>query len=221
MADVRGLVGIDIGVLDDDLAGRYLGLPCGSFRLEQCLRISCPIEPDVDIAVACDFQGGDARQTRKTRAQFLSNLTRSPLQLSGELKRDRDGEFTEGALFRLFQRDLICEIEPVGQLPLHGGADSFFDFLKHSLSSMTNASDLKVMKKGNPGLKARIFLARRVKQWTSKITQLRHRRLAHAKSTVKVSSSFHRTADGQIAFGLVLVGRHGFDCGILDSAVLR
>ncbi len=59
MADVRGLVGIDIGVLDDDLfRARIAGRRNASF--EQPGPIISAVEPDIQIPIARDFDAGDA-----------------------------------------------------------------------------------------------------------------------------------------------------------------
>ncbi len=54
MADVRGLVRIDIGVLDDDLAGNRLA---GFVRcVQHGVTVRAAVQPHVDVAVARHFE---------------------------------------------------------------------------------------------------------------------------------------------------------------------
>jgi len=58
MADVSGLVGIDIGMLDDDLAGfRVVG---GRDSVKCVVGVCAAIEPHVDVAVSGYFEACDA-----------------------------------------------------------------------------------------------------------------------------------------------------------------
>src|SRR5579883_2803025 len=58
MADMGGFVGIDIGVLDDDLFGaaRFRSSVAG----EQMMRVVAAVETNVEISVPRDLDGGDA-----------------------------------------------------------------------------------------------------------------------------------------------------------------
>jgi hypothetical protein len=78
MPDVRRFVGIDVGVLDDDLAacrGCFRG--CGS---EQSLPISGAVEADVDVSAAGHFQRRDTRNRVDPGRQLCSNLAGGLLQ---------------------------------------------------------------------------------------------------------------------------------------------
>ena len=99
MADVRRLVRIDVGVLDNDFAARR-GHTFG-FAPQQCRGVRAAVEADIDVAVARHFDRRHSGNRPDFGGQFNSNLLRRLAQLLGELKRRRHGEFTEIALPRL------------------------------------------------------------------------------------------------------------------------
>ena len=61
--DVRRFVGIDIGVLDDDLPGGAAPARAGfGFAAQQRRAVGPPVQPDIDISVAGHLHGGHAGQ---------------------------------------------------------------------------------------------------------------------------------------------------------------
>ena len=98
---VGGLVGIDIGMLDDDLLAGARNR--GSFRLrrEEGYTICSAVEPDIDIAVAGHLHGGDARDRPDLADQFGGDFFRRLAQLLGQLEGDRYSHLPEVALPRL------------------------------------------------------------------------------------------------------------------------
>src|SRR5579862_6149102 len=78
MADVGGLVGIDIGVLDDDLAGDRL---TGRVRgVQHAVAIRAAVQPNVDVAVAGDLERGNAFDGSKSGDQLSRDRAGSLLQ---------------------------------------------------------------------------------------------------------------------------------------------
>ena len=118
VADMRGLVGIDIGVLDDDLPGGRIALRAAGLRAGRAVRRA--VEADVDVAVAGDFHRGDAFDRADFRNQFLRDLLRGLLQLLGKLKGDRHGQFAEIGLLGLFDRDLRGHAIPYRDMGFKG-----------------------------------------------------------------------------------------------------
>ncbi len=55
MADVCGLVGIDVGMFDNDLMRRIGGRPFR--RKQEGPAVSTALEAHIDVAVSCDFKG--------------------------------------------------------------------------------------------------------------------------------------------------------------------
>ena len=109
MPDVRRFVGIDIGVLDDDLAAGNGG---GCLRAgQQRGGISAAIEADIDVAVARDFHRGHARNLADCLDKICGDFLRRLLQSLRELKRDGDGDLPEGSLVRLLKREIGIDAE--------------------------------------------------------------------------------------------------------------
>jgi hypothetical protein len=103
MADVRRLVGIDIGVLDDDLfagAGRRIQ-PAG----EQCSRVRRAVQANINVAIARHFHGGHAGDGADFLHQLRRNFARRLAQLFGELESRGHGHIAEVALARLLDGD--------------------------------------------------------------------------------------------------------------------
>ena len=129
MADMRRLVGVDIGVLDDDLlarAGRASG-----FAAQQRRRVRAAVEADVEIPVAGHFHGGDARDGADFRHQLGGDFPRRLAQLFGELEGRRHGHFAEIALPRLLDRDR--QIDAVADLNVRVESAGYllFDGMEH------------------------------------------------------------------------------------------
>ena len=101
MSDVGGLVRIDIGVLDDNLAGNRLA---GFVRCVQYgVTVSAAIEPHVDVAVARHFERRHAFDRSQACHQIRRDRARRLLQLARQMKRHRNRKFTEGGLLGLFE----------------------------------------------------------------------------------------------------------------------
>ena len=99
VADVRGLVGIDAGVLDQNLSRGN----CGGRLLVGGERSGHPgaINLDIQVARGRDLHFGDAFDGTDLGADGFGNLQRSRAQRLGEGK-ERDGEIAELHLGRLF-----------------------------------------------------------------------------------------------------------------------
>ncbi len=104
MPDVRRLVRIDIGVLDNDFARRF-GLLLRS-TAQQTRGIKPAIQPDINIPVARYLQARYTRNALNIGCQFFGNLLRRTLQLARQLKSHRNRQFPKRTLFRLLQRHL-------------------------------------------------------------------------------------------------------------------
>jgi hypothetical protein len=103
VADVRGLVGIDAGVLDKRMQARTWprqGLLRGN-HAHACRAV----EARIDVAGAGDFKAGEAFE----RAQRGDNLLRDDLgrlaQLAGQLEGDGRGQLAELQVGRNLQRN--------------------------------------------------------------------------------------------------------------------
>ena len=68
---------------------------------QQARAVSAAVEPHVEVAVAGDFDGGDAFDRADLRRQFRRDLLRRLPQLLGELERRRHRQLAELALLRL------------------------------------------------------------------------------------------------------------------------
>ena len=99
-----GLVGIDVGVLDDDLLAGDEG-PGSAFAAQQRGAVGAAVEPDVDVAVAGHLHGGHAGDGADFADQFGGDLPGRLAQLFGQLEGAGDGHFAEIALPRLLDGD--------------------------------------------------------------------------------------------------------------------
>ena len=130
VADVRRLVGIDVGVLDDDLfAGRLRGSSLSPRK--QGGAVGAAVEPHVDVAVAGHLHGRDARDGADLVGQFGGDLLRRLAQLLGELERGGHGHFAEIALPRLLDGE--GQIDAVARLNVRteGARNLFFNGMEH------------------------------------------------------------------------------------------
>ena len=107
MPDVRGLVGIDRRVLDDDLAA--------FFRLSRRLRRQADapllhpvgaIQEEIEIAVGRGVDARDALDRSERRRKLLGDGARRLAQAPGERKGDRHGDIPERAVRRRLERHL-------------------------------------------------------------------------------------------------------------------
>ena len=103
MADVRGLVRVDGGVLDDGLVGRR-GRPRGDV-VEPGPHERRPIEVHVHIALRRGHDSRDAGKHAEGAGQFLRDRPRRFSQRPRELKRHGHGEIAECAIGRDLDRE--------------------------------------------------------------------------------------------------------------------
>jgi hypothetical protein len=93
MTDVRGLVGVDIGVFDDDLAARRRLR--SRLILQHLAPIRAALKANVDVAVAGDLQRAHARNRAHLGHKLIRDGARRLLQLPRKLESHRNGQFTE------------------------------------------------------------------------------------------------------------------------------
>ncbi len=92
MPDVRGFVGIDIGVLDNDLAAGWRPV----FRsLQHCIAISAAIEPDIDVAVPRHLHRRDAFDGPEVGNHLRRDRLGGLLQLPCQMERHGNRQFAE------------------------------------------------------------------------------------------------------------------------------
>ena len=130
VADVRRLVGVDVGVLDDDLAANGRGRR-GALVRQQRRREGAAVEPQVDVAVAGNLHARHAIDGRHFVHQFLSDLPGGLAQGLGELERGRDRHVAQVALPRLL--DGHRQVNAVADLYVCAkrAGDVLFDGMEH------------------------------------------------------------------------------------------
>ena len=130
------LIGIDIGVLDDDLFARTRG----GFALaaQQSRAVRSAIEANVDVAIAGHFHGSHAINRPDLVHQFGGDLPGRLPQLFGQLEGCRHGYFAELALPRLL--DTHCQIDAVPDLNMRveSARNLFFDGVEHGNPEYNN-----------------------------------------------------------------------------------
>src|SRR5258708_34210900 len=93
MPDVRGLVGIDAGVLHQNFlsSGRALpfGRPWPRIRLQKQTRSLQAIEPGIDVSRSGDFKLFKSRDLAQSCDDLFPDLARRLAQLLGQLKAER------------------------------------------------------------------------------------------------------------------------------------
>ena len=106
MADVRGLVGIDAGVLDQRMSRDLQMGPTGSAS-SAWMRHSRmrPIESRIDVPGAGDFESGESVDRAQRGHDLLRDDLRRLAQLARQFERDRCGQFAELQLRRNLQRE--------------------------------------------------------------------------------------------------------------------
>ena len=105
--DVRGLVGIDAGVLDDDPAERWVHAARRAAGFgTQVLPKRPAIEKRVQVAATGHLHACNARYRRQRARDFLRDLPRRFLQPLSQLKAHRRSRFAEFQLRRPLQRDV-------------------------------------------------------------------------------------------------------------------
>ena len=95
--DVRRLVRIDRGVLDDGLARRRADGAPGRRRSQPARRARPAIEEEVDVAVRRRLDAGDAVDRAERGGDLLRDRARRLAQPARQLEGERDGEIAEGA----------------------------------------------------------------------------------------------------------------------------
>src|SRR5688500_10620663 len=94
MPYVSGFVRVDVGMLDDDLAFRFAGF-LGARTEQHSGTVKRPIEPNVDIAIACDFKRRYSFESAEPGGEpACDGFGRLP-QLARELEGDRQRGFAE------------------------------------------------------------------------------------------------------------------------------
>src|SRR6476646_9971680 len=104
MTDVSGLVRIDIGVLNDRLAGDGIGV-CSCKTSEEAEGVDRAVQPDVQVTIARNFQIRDTFHRTKLFGKLRGNALWSLFQLACQLEGNRDGQLTKFALFGLLEGD--------------------------------------------------------------------------------------------------------------------
>ena len=129
VADVRRLVGIDVGVLDDDLfAGGRRG--CGIAAQERSA-IRAAVEPDIDVAVAGHFERGDAWDRADLLDQLRGDLLGRLPELFGELECNRHGHLAELSLPRLLDGDRNLDAVADQNVGAESVRNLFFNGMEH------------------------------------------------------------------------------------------
>ncbi len=108
MADVRSLVGVDAGVLDEGVR-RALEFAATQVNLRRRHHEhdSGTIEPRVDVACAGDFEARETVNGAESGHDLLSDNFRSLAQRAGELQGDGRGNLAEAQVGRRLKRDVF------------------------------------------------------------------------------------------------------------------
>ena len=123
MPDVRGLVGIDIGVLDDDLGG------VGGRRLaaiERARSERTSIEAGVNVSRAGGLERPNSGNRREFGDQFGSDLTRWPPQSLGEAEANRGREVSVRGLLGQFDDHLRLHSVTASNMGRQGISQALF-----------------------------------------------------------------------------------------------
>ena len=128
VADVRGLVGIDVGVLDDAfrrVGGGRRGRRSGLFEASRKERRARQIK--IHIPTASDLDALDAFDGRKLCGNFLRDLPRRALQALGQLEADRRGCLAHLDARRLLRDDGYVLLVLRADMRRERGADSGYE----------------------------------------------------------------------------------------------
>ena len=112
MPDVRRLVGIDAGVLDQnfaaDVGSAFTGVAghFGRLAARQSARSHVPLQARIDITRARDFQLLESLGQRQRGHNLLGNLARRFAQALRQFKRERQGELAHLHLGWLLDDDV-------------------------------------------------------------------------------------------------------------------
>jgi len=138
---VRRLVGIDVGVLDDDLAaGRGHTF---FFAPQQRRCVSAAVEAKIDIAVTRHFERRHAGYRPDLGGQLGRDFLRRLAQSLGKLERRRHRDFAEIALPRLLDGD--TQIHAVANLYVRVKrvCDLLFDGMEHGNLEYNSRTEIR------------------------------------------------------------------------------
>ena len=140
VSDVGGLVGVDIGVLENDLSRAGKG---GSFPgwLQQSPENVIPLQEAIEVSGACHLHFGHTRNIGQVLHDFGSDLTRRPFELLGQLEAKGKGQiaqFDPGWLFR----DHLGQGIPVAVLNVldQAGLDAVNQRFQHAILGLGRTS---------------------------------------------------------------------------------
>ena len=112
MSDVRRLVGIDAGVLDQNLAAHvgsaFTGMVRRSRNFAACqgLGRDIALQPRINVARSGDFKFFEALRQRQLGDKFFGDLARRLAQTLGQFEREGQGELTHLNIGRLVDDDV-------------------------------------------------------------------------------------------------------------------
>ena len=98
---------------------------------QQGRRIRAAVEPDVDVAVARHFQGGDAGDRADLLRQFRGDLLRRLAQLFRQLECRGHRHLAEIALPRLLDGDRQVDAVANLNMRVEGAGNLFFNGMEH------------------------------------------------------------------------------------------
>src|SRR3989441_13091151 len=139
---MRRFVGIDAGVLDDDLffvmrdrGAVDLLRRCAALRLFLYAHPEKPsVEMRVEIASPRDFDPRDAFDRAKILGDFLGDLPRSALQPLGQLETHRRSQFAQVEFWRFLQRNLERDAVAFPDVASEGFAEAVGEYVIHGSS---------------------------------------------------------------------------------------
>jgi len=139
--DVGRLVGIDVGVLHDGLAGVGLELrpqPAGPQRAHGVQEQTPAVHRQIDVAAAGGVDPADVGGRPEAVEELLGDLLGRPAQHLGQLERERHAEIAElqpGGILHLDAVLLAADAEHLGQARLQAIRQFVLDPVKHPLTS--------------------------------------------------------------------------------------
>ena len=135
VADVRGLVRIDVGVLDDDLPGRRR-LARRASAAEQRLAVPAAVKAKIEVAVACDFELRHPLDRGHFRKDLGGDRPRRFPQFARQLESHSQPQFAEARLLGRLQNG-FC-FNPVADSQMTGDTprNTLFKLMKHKNPSI-------------------------------------------------------------------------------------
>ena len=128
VADMRGLIRIDVGVFHDAF-GR-IGSGAGGLRfrfLQRGGEKRGPRKIKIHVAAAGDFHALDAFDGRKLRGDFLRDLPRSAFQALGQLEAHGRGDFAHLDAGRFLRDDGHVLLVVLADMRREGGANAGYE----------------------------------------------------------------------------------------------